>query len=246
VRLAALTLLLCCLQVAKADPLTLAVASNFVPTAEAIAADFTEETGLDVRISSGSTGKLHAQIMHGAPYDILLAADSNSPQQVEESGLGVTGSRFTYALGLLVLWSSAAAATECSLTLQDLGDARLAIANPVTAPYGRAAKEFLELTGSWERMSAQIVYGENVAQALHFAVTSNARYAIVAKSQSLDPRLADASCARRIPEETYSRIEQQAVLLQRAAENPAAQAFMQFLQSSDARDTMRRMGYGLQ
>lgn len=244
-RLVALTLLLFGLQDASADPLTLAVASNFVPTAEAIAADFTAETGFDVRISSGSTGKLHAQIMNGAPYDVFLAADSNSPEQIEDAGLGVTGSRFTYALGLLVLWSSAASDTECSLTLNDLGDARLAIANPVTAPYGRAAKEFLEVTGSWEKMSAQIVYGENVAQALHFAVTSNARYAIVAKSQSLDPRLGDASCARRIPEETYSRIEQQAVLLQRASDSPTAQAFMRFLQSAEARDTMRRMGYGL-
>lgn len=244
-RLAALTLALFCLRAVHADPLTLAVASNFVPTAEAIAADFTAETGFDVRISNGSTGKLHAQIMNGAPYDIFLAADSNSPQHIEAAGLGVSGSRFTYALGLLVLWSSAASAADCSLTLQDLGEARLAIANPVTAPYGRAAKEFLELTGSWEKMSAQIVYGENVAQALHFAVTSNARYAIVAKSQSLDPRLADASCSKRIPEETYSRIEQQAILLQRAAEDSAALAFMEFLQSRDARDTMRRMGYGL-
>lgn len=244
-RLAALTLALVGLQVAHADPLTLAVASNFVPTAKVLAADFTAETGFDVRISNGSTGKLYAQIMNGAPYDVFLAADSNSPQQIEEAGLGVSGSRFTYALGLLVLWSSAASAADCSLTLNDLGEARLAIANPVTAPYGRAAKEFLELTGSWDKMSAQIVYGENVAQALHFAVTSNARYAIVAKSQSLDPRLADASCSRRIPEETYSRIEQQAILLQRAADDSAALAFMQFLQGADARDTMRRMGYGL-
>lgn len=244
-RLVALTFVFVCLQVAKADTLTLAVASNFVPTAQAIAADFTAETGYEVRISNGSTGKLHAQIMNGAPYDVFLAADSNSPQHIEDSGLGVSATRFTYALGLLVLWSSAASATECSLTLADLGEARLAIANPVTAPYGRAAKEFLEVTGSWQRMSAQIVYGENVAQALHFAVTSNARYAIIAKSQSLDPRLADASCSKRIPEETYSRIEQQAILLQRAANNSAALAFMRFLQSADARDTMRRMGYGL-
>ena len=129
--------------------------------------------------------------------------------------------------------------------LEDLGAGRLAIANPATAPYGRAAKEFLQLTGSWDRISSQVVYGENVAQALHFAVSSNARYAIIARSQALDPRLEDASCSRMIPEETYSRIEQQAVLLQRAAGNPAALAFMRFLQDEPARDTIRRMGYGL-
>jgi molybdate transport system substrate-binding protein len=245
VRLAAVAIAFFCLPATHAETLTLAVASNFVPTAEILAADFTAETGHLVRISPGSTGKLHAQVIHGAPYDIFLAADTNSPRRVEQAGYAVQGSRFTYARGLLVLWSSAGAATECSLRLADLGDGRLAIANPTTAPYGVAAKEFLELTGSRQRISSQVVYGENVAQALHFAVTSNARYAIVARSQALDPRLADASCSRMIPEETYTRIEQQAVLLRRAADNPAATEFMQFLQEPGSRDTIRRMGYGL-
>ena len=244
-RLAAIFLTLVSLQAANADTITVAVASNFVPTAEHIAADFTAKTGHDVRISSGSTGKLHAQVMQGAPYDILLAADSNSPQLIEESKLGVSGSRFTYALGVLVLWSSDAEQAECSLMLNDLGEARLAIANPLTAPYGRAAKEFLELTGSWDRISSQVVYGENVAQALHFAVTSNARYAIVAKSQSLDTRLPAAACSRIIPEETYAPIEQQALLLQRAADNPVAMQFAEFLQAPSTRDTIRRLGYGV-
>ena len=244
-RLAALILAFGCLSAAYADTLTLAVASNFVPTAEKLAAQFEQETGHDVRIRPGSTGKLLAQVVNGAPYDIFLAADDVSPQRIEQSGRGVKGSRFTYALGMLVLWSGAGTDTECSLMLKDLGEGRLAIANPVTAPYGRAAKEFLELTGSWQRISSQVVYGENVGQALHFAVTKNARYAIVARSQALDPRLADASCSRIIPEETYTRIEQQAVLLQRAADNPAALAFMRFLQSPRSRDTIRRMGYGL-
>lgn len=244
-RVALIALAACCLQAAHADTLTLAVASNFVPAAEQVAAAFSADTGHEVRISPGSTGKLHAQVVNGAPYDIFLAADSDSPRRVEQSGHGVPGSRFTYALGMLVLFSSQAADSECSLMLQDLGDARLAIANPNTAPYGRAAMEFLELTGSWERISSQVVYGENVAQALHFAVTSNARYAIVARSQALDPRLADASCSRIIPEETHSRIEQQAVLLQRAADKPAALEFLEYLQQPRTRDTIRRMGYGL-
>jgi len=245
VRLSAIAIAIVCLPAAHADTLTLAVASNFVPTAEIIAAAFTSDTGHEVRISPGSTGKLHAQVVHGAPYDIFLAADSDSPMRIERSGHGVDGSRFTYALGMLVLWSGAAANTECSLMLKDLGEGRLAIANPTTAPYGRAAKEFLQLTGSWERISSQVVYGENVAQALHFAVSANARYAIVARSQALDPRLGDASCSRIIPEETYRRIEQQAVLLRRAADRPVARAFLRYLQEPRARDTIRRMGYGL-
>ena len=244
-RLATFLIALVVAQAAHAETLTVAVASNFVPTAEQIAADFTAKTGHTVRISSGSTGKIHAQVLHGAPYDIFLAADSNSPRLLEESDHGVDDSRFTYALGVLVLWSADAEHADCSLTLDDLGDARLAIANPVTAPYGRAAKEFLELTGSWDRISSQLVYGENVAQALHFAVTSNARYALVAKSQSLDPRLPATACSRVVPEETYAPIQQQALLLQRAADNLVAIQFLEFLQEAPTRDTIRRLGYGV-
>lgn len=244
-RLAALLIAFCVAQSTHAETLTVAVASNFVPTAEQLTANFTAQTGHAVRLSSGSTGKLHAQVMQGAPYDVLLAADSNSPQLIEASGLGVAGSRFTYALGILVLWSNDTEQADCSLMLSDLGTARLAIANPVTAPYGRAAKEFLELTGNWERISSQVVYGENVAQALHFAVTSNARYAIIAKSQSLDARLPTAACSRIIPEETYMPIKQQALLLQRAAENKVAVQFMEYLQAPATRDTIRRLGYGV-
>lgn len=244
-RLATFLIALVVAQAAHAETLTVAVASNFVPAAEQIAANFTAKTGHTVRFSSGSTGKLHTQVLHGAPYDVFLAADSNSPQLLEESDLGVDGSRFTYALGVLVLWSKDAEHAECSLLLDDLGGAKLAIANPVTAPYGRAAKEFLERTGTWERISSQLVYGENVAQALHFAVTANARYAIIAKSQSLDPKLPEAACSRIIPEDTYAPIQQQALLLQRAADNPIAIQFLEYLQESSTRDTIRRLGYGV-
>lgn len=228
----------------QAETLTVAVASNFAPTAEQIAADFTAQTGHEIRFSTGSTGKLHTQVLHGAPYDIFLAADSQSPRMLEESGEGVKGTRLTYARGVLVLWSVAEQAS-CSFHFDDLGHARLAIANPTTAPYGRAAKEFLELTGSWQRISAQVVYGENVAQALHFAATSNARYAIIAKSQSLEAKLPAATCVRHIPEETYTALKQDAILLQRAADNPVAMQFLQYLQEPATRDTIRRMGYGV-
>lgn len=243
-RLAVIIAAVLFLTAAKAETLTVAVASNFVPTAEVLAEEFEAEAGHVVRISSGSTGKLHTQILHGAPYDIFLSADSKSPRLLEESGHGVAGSRFVYARGILVLWSMDEIAS-CSFHFNDLGSARVAIANPVTAPYGRAAKEFLELTGGWERISSQVVYGENVAQALHFAATANARYAIVAKSQSLDPDLPAASCARHIPEETYMPIKQEALLLQRAADKPSALQFIEYLQSAAARDTIRRMGYGV-
>ncbi len=243
-RLTFFSLALLVVQAAGADPLTVAVASNFRVAAEAISTQFTSETGHEVRLSFGSTGKLHAQLLHGAPYDVFLAADIQSPRLIEASELGVDGSRFTYAIGYLVLWSTVDERADCSMALDDLGDAHLAIANPEAAPYGRAAKEYLVNTGYWEQVDAQLVYGENVAQALHFAATANARYAIIAKAQAIDPKLPATGCSWTIPTDSYSPIEQQAVLLQRAADNPVAIAYLQFLQSTESRDTIRQLGYG--
>ena len=233
------------LQPASAESITVAVASNFRVTAEIIAADFTAITSHEVRISSGSTGKLHAQLLHGAPYDVFLAGDADSPRLIEESGLAVGGSRFTYAIGTLVLWSGQVGTATCSTALDDLGKSKLAIANPDSAPYGRAAKEFLQNSGRWEKVSAQLVYGENVAQAMHFAVTENAAYAIVAKSQAIDPRLSDTGCSWEIPTDLYAPIEQQAVLLQRAKNNSVAVDYLQYLQAAKARATIRQSGYGV-
>ena len=245
VRLAFVALVLLTAQAAGADTLTVAVASNFRIAAQALAAEFTRATGHEVRMSYASTGKLHAQLMYGAPFDVFLAADAQSPTVIEASEFGVSGSRFTYALGYLVLWSAMDKRAQCGAALDGLNDAHLAIANPETAPYGRAAKEFLVNTGYWEQLGAQLVYGENVAQALHFAVTKNARYALIAKAQAIDPKLPTTGCAWTIPSDSYSPIEQQAVLLQRARHNPVAIAFLQFLQSPDSRDTIRRLGYGV-
>ena len=245
VRLALVALALLAVQAADADTLTVAVASNFRVAAEVISAQFTDETGHEVRLSSGSTGKLHAQLLHGAPYDVFLAADKQSPSMIEASELGVAGSRFSYALGYLVLWSAVDEREECATALDELGDAHLAIANPETAPYGRAAKEYLVNAGFWEQVVAQLVYGENVAQALHFAASANARYAIIAKAQAIDPNLPATGCSWTISNELYSPIEQQAVLMQRAQHNAVAIAYLQFLQSSDTRDTIRQLGYGV-
>jgi molybdate transport system substrate-binding protein len=244
VRLAFVLITLLAVQAAGADTLSVAVASNFRGAAEAISAQFTNETGHEVRLSFGSTGKLHAQLQYGAPYDVFLSADAQSPKLIEASELGVDGSRFTYAIGYLVLWSAVDKRADCSTALDDLSDAHLAIANPETAPYGRAAKQYLVNSGYWEQVASQIVYGENVAQALHFAATANARYAIIAKAQAIDPKLPATACAWAIPTDSYAPIEQQAVLLQRAQNNAVATEYLQFLQSAKARATIRELGYG--
>jgi molybdate transport system substrate-binding protein len=235
----------CCLvPAAYADTVTVAVASNFRVTAEHLAAGFTVLTGHELRISSASTGKLHAQIVHGAPFDVLLAADEASPQLLEKTGVAVTGSRITYAVGILVLWSGDGS-KDCRKELESPGNFHVAIANPATAPYGRAAEEFLRDAGLWEPLAARLVYGENVAQAMHFAASGNARFAFVAMAQASDPALPAASCVWQVPGSAHAPLTQQAVLLQRAAGTDAARSFLHYLHSDAARDTIRHAGYGV-
>ena len=230
---------------AVAEPLTIAVASNFAPAAEAIVTRFMADTGNNVRISKGSTGKLYAQIANGAPYDIFLAADSERPVLLEASGLAVQGTRATYAIGSLVLWSgeSKFENADCRKHLEDLGRDHLAIANPDIAPYGAAAREFLIGIGLWERVEPQLVFGENISQALQFVASGNASIGLIARSQSIDRRLPKATCNWPVPEAAHQPLQQQAVLLQRAASNTVAVTFLEFLASSSAREIIVRYGY---
>jgi len=231
--------------VAAAGPLTVAVASNFAPAAAAIATRFMADTGNDVRISAGSTGKLYAQIANGAPYDIFLAADSERPVLLEARDLAVQGTRVTYAIGSLVLWSgeSKFENVDCRQHLGDLGQDHLAIANPKIAPYGAAAREFLLDIGLWERVKPQLVFGENISQALQFVASGNASIGLIARSQSVDPRLPNATCNWPVPESAHQPLQQQAVLLQRAASNAVAVKFLEFLTSPAAREIVVRYGY---
>ena len=227
------------------DVVTIAVASNFATTAAELSAAFTEATAVPVRISPGSTGKLYAQIVNGAPFDIFLAADSLRPLLLEQSGYAVTGSRQTYAIGSLVLWSrdERLRGKDCREALQQ-GDYRwLALANPATAPYGAAAREYLEKAGLWESASQRVVFGENIAQTLQFVATGNATMGFVALSQTKDPRLPPATCAWTVPAPSLTSLQQQLVLLQRAGSNTGAGQFIEFLVSPAASKIIGRHGY---
>jgi molybdate transport system substrate-binding protein len=228
---------------AGAEPLTIAVASNFARPAAAIAERFEEETGWPVRIATGSTGQLYAQIVHGAPFDVFLAADAERPRLLAESGQGVAGTRFSYAAGSLVLWSRdpELAGHDCRAALDALGNKRLAIANPDTAPYGLAARQFLESAGLWDAVSARIVYGENIAQTLHFVVSGNASLGLIAASEAVDPRLPAPTCRWDVPQSAHGPIVQQAILLRPSA--PRAREFMDFLRGPVARAIIRDYGY---
>lgn len=232
---------------ANADSITVAVASNFRVAMQDIVERFEADTGHSVRLSFGSTGKLYAQISNGAPFELLLAADAERPRELEKSGHAIAGTRFTYAIGRLVLWSRdpALAGADCRSHLEDLGADHLAVANPATAPYGAAAREYLMAAGLWERVQSQLVVGENIAQTMQFVASGNASLGFIAEAQTLDSRLPVATCMWPVPEDLHQPIEQQAILLQRAADNQVAADFLEFLGSAVARTIVARHGYAV-
>lgn len=221
------------------ESIRVAVASSFLDTAASLNTAFRRETGIEVRLSSGSTGKLYAQIVNGAPFDVFLAADTDRPVMLEQSGHAAAGSGRVYARGRLVVWSASIGDCVGALFEDDAG--RVAIANPATAPYGRAAKEFLQDIDAWDSVSRRVVYGQNATQALQFAATGNVAVAIVALSQANNPALPPAACAYEVPESQHSSISQQAALIN--TESDAARRFLDFLQSDTARRIIERSGY---
>ena len=228
-----------------AGQVSVAVAANFTDATRRLAPLFEQATGHRLKISYGSTGKLYAQIEHGAPFEVFLAADSARPQKAEQTGLAVPGSRFIYARGRLALWSAKTglfAAGEPYLKAG--GFAHLAIANPKTAPYGLAAKEVLEHLGLWSDLQARLVRGDSIAQTFQFVATGNAEAGFVAYSQ-VKGWQGEAGSVWLVPQDYYAPIDQAAVLLQKGAHNPAARAFLEFLKGDAARQVIEGFGYGV-
>lgn len=231
-----LAVLLSSLSVGAAE-IRVAVASNFIAVAQELAERFEQQSGHTVKLSFGSTGKHYAQIRHGAPFDLFLAADVLRPQRLEQEGVTVAGSRFTYALGRLALWSPKSALIDPQGAVLKQGDFRyLAIANPKLAPYGRAAKEVIERLGIQRQLIGRMVRGESVGQAFQFVKSGNADLGLVAYAQVQGME----GSLWQIPETLYTPVEQQAVLLN---ENPAAIAFVDYLRSEAALEIIRGYGY---
>ncbi len=225
------------------DYVTVAVASNFGATARAIAARFERDTNYEIRITTASTGKLYAQIVNGAPFDLLLAADAERPHRLEAAGVGVVGTRFTYARGMLILWSRTAG--DCRSALRSEHGGRVAIANPETAPYGAAARSFMQQADLWGAVRDRLVIGENIAQVLQFAASGNAELGFIARSQLQAPSLPPASCSWPVPDSMHDPIDQQAIMLRRGAASEGAQSFFEFLRSDAGRAIILRHGYSL-
>lgn len=231
-----------------AEEVRVAVAANFLATLNSIATKFEQDSGHTAVVSSGSSGKLYAQIRNGAPFDVFFSADAMRPKLLEEEGLAIPGSRFTYALGRLTLWHPGYAmieGNEQSILLRS-AVRHVAIANPKTAPYGVAAKETLQALGLWERVQDRLVRGENIGQTFHFVFSKNAQLGFVALSQVLGPRVNGSGSRWDVPAHLYAPIRQQAVLLRNAERNEAARAFLAYVQGAASRSIIERFGYGLE
>ena len=243
-RLCTLVFLLIVAPLAAADTVSVAVAANFADALRQLEPRFEQESGHELRISSASTGILYAQILHGAPYDVFLAADRERPERLIEAGRAESSSAFVYARGRLVLWSPWPGLVDNGPeTLRGGGFEHLALANPRTAPYGAAAMLVLERLGLAQALRGRLVTGESVAQAWHFVVSGNAELGFVSLSQPIAAgRLAGGSYWI-VPEELYAPLEQMAVLLGPGEEKPAARAFMAFLRSGEAVARIEALGY---
>ena len=224
---------------------TVAVATNFLLPLRSLAGEFAARTGHSLRISSGSTGQIFAQIMNGAPYDVFLSADAARPERLEEAGLTIPGARRTYALGRIVLWSADPGRVDAggAEALATLGNGKIALANPEVAPYGVASQETLERLGFWEPFQDRLVRGINVGQVFQFIGTGNAAMGFIAKSQLAARPEGREGSVWVVPAGLHGPIRQDMVLLKRAAGNAAAFAFLDFLAEPDILARIEGFGY---
>jgi len=229
---------------ACADEVQVAVAANFTAPMKAIAAEFEKATGHKAQLSFGATGKFYAQIRNGAPFQVFLSADDETPAKLEQEGLAVQGSRFTYAVGTLALWSARPDFVDAKGEVLSRGSfAHLAVANPKLAPYGAAAMETLDKLGLTSKLQAKFVQGENIAQTYQFVMSGNAELGFVALSQIMKDGRIGSGSAWIVPAEMHRPIRQDAVILAPGRDNAAANALLRFLRTRAVLAIIRSYGY---
>ena len=218
-----------------------AVAANFTEPAKEIAATFAAKTGHHAVLSFGSSGQFYTQVTQGAPFEVFLSADADRPRRMEQEGLGMPGTRFTYAIGRLVLWSKTPGLVDDKGAVLSGGTFhKLSIADPTAAPYGVAAIQTMNRMGVYARLQPRIVKGSSITQAYQFVQTGAAELGFVALSQVVN----DPGGSRWVvPASSHAPIAQQAILLWKGDKNPAARAFVQFLKGPEALAIIRRYGY---
>ena len=246
-RLLALTAALAFTTLARADVVQVAVAANFTAPARALAEVFARTTGHEARLSFGATGAFYTQIKNGAPFDVLLAADDERPARLEKEGDTVAGSRFTYATGQLVLWSAKPGLVDDEGAVLKHGQfGKIAIANPKNAPYGAAAVEAMNKLGLAATLQPKLVTGESIGQTFNFIATGNAELGFVALAQVLDGGKLKSGSMWVVPAQYHAPIIQDAVILKRAANNPAAKAWLELLKTPQSKALIRSYGYEAQ
>jgi len=230
---------------ARADEVSVAVAANFTAPMKQIAADFEKDTGHKLVASYGATGKFYAQIKNGAPFEVLLAADDETPTKLVKENVAVASSQFTYAIGTLVLWSAKPAIVDAKgEVLKNGGFDHISLANPKLAPYGAAAVQAMQALGVYDSLAPKFVVGENISQAHQFVSTGNALLGFVALSQVLvDGKIQGSSWV--VPAKLYSPIRQDAVILDKGKGKPAAEALIKYLKSDKAKAVIKSFGYAL-
>ena len=245
-RLLALTAALAFTTLARADVVQVAVAANFTAPARALAEVFARTTGHEARLSFGATGAFYTQIKNDAPFDVLLAADDERPARLEKEGDTVAGSRFTYATGQLVLWSAKPGLVDDEGAVLKHGQfGKIAIANPKNAPYGAAAVEAMEKLGLAATLQPKLVTGESIGQTFNFIATGNAELGFVALAQVLEGGKLKSGSMWVVPAQYHAPIIQDAVILKRAANNPAAKAWMELLKTPQSKELIRSYGYAV-
>jgi molybdate transport system substrate-binding protein len=236
---------------AKAEEVTVAVAANFTAAMQKIAQAFEQDTGHKALLAFGATGKFYAQIKNGAPFSVLMSADDETPARLEKEGVAVAGTRFTYAIGRLALWSKNPSLVDdkgqvlLSNTAAKNSFKKLAIADPKLAPYGAAAMEVIERMGVIAKVTPKLVQGDSIGQAFQFVMTENAELGFVALSQiSIDGRITQGS-AWVVPQNLYTPLKQDAVLLPLGKNSAAALALMKYMRTDRAQAIIRAYGYTL-
>lgn len=245
-RLSALILSLLAIATARADEVQVAVAANFTGPMQVISVLFERDTGHKASLAFGATGKFYAQIANGAPFEVLLSADDETPARLVREGLAVAGTPFTYAIGKLVLWSADPKLIDAKGDILKKGGFKhLAIANPKTAPYGAAAVQTMGKLGVADSVKPLLVQGENIAQTHQFVSTGAAELGFVAYSQVIKNGQFGSGSGWVVPGNLYDPILQDAVILAKGKDKPAAAALLTYLKGQKARDVIKSFGYEL-
>jgi len=229
-----------------ATDLHLAVAANFTAPMEQLKPLFEKASGHKLIISYGTVGKFYAQIKNGAPFELLISADDETPIRLEKDGLALPETRFTYAIGKLMLWSTKPGLVDAKGEVLKQADfKRLAIANPKLAVYGAAGVEVMKKLGVYEQLQSRLVFGENITQTYQFIATANADLGFVALSQIYKNGSYAVGSHWQVPSNLYPRIRQDAVLLTKGRDNPAGKALLAFLKTQETRKIIRSYGYDI-